>query len=67
MSQTDPQYIQDPQSCSFHGDDDRRRYQRRQNMERRQLIRFDLSHVKRRSGQDRRVLSGNLNRTRSSH
>lgn len=37
------------------GDDDRRRYQRRQIKDRRELIRFDLNHAKRRSGNDRRA------------
>ncbi|HAO24156.1 MULTISPECIES: hypothetical protein [unclassified Methylophaga] len=56
MSQSEQQCVQDPGFGQYDGDDDRRRYQRRQGIERRQLIRFDLTHIKRRSGRDRRLL-----------
>lgn len=58
MSKTEQQRVQDPEYGQFDGDDDRRRYKRRQGLERRELIRFDLSHVKRRSGKDRRSPPG---------
>jgi len=63
MSFSEPQRVQQPEHGCVDGDDDRRRYQRRQNKERRELIRFDLNHVKRRSGQDRRVIPGKQNGT----
>lgn len=56
MSQFEQQRVQDPEYGQFDGDNDRRRYHRRQAVERRELIRFDLSHIKRRSGRDRRLL-----------
>jgi len=55
MSQSEQQRVQAPEYELCDGDDDRRRYQRRQSLERRESIRFDLSHVKRRSGHDRRL------------
>lgn len=61
MSFSKPQRIPQPEHDGVDSDDDRRRYQRRQNKERRELIRFNLNHVKRRSGQDRRVMAGKQN------
>jgi len=59
MSRTEQQYVLDPEYGQFYGDDDRRRYQRRQVQTRREQIRFDLSRVLRRSGRDRRSLPVN--------
>tara|TARA_R110000823_G_scaffold298688_1_gene419110 strand:- start:165 stop:380 length:216 start_codon:yes stop_codon:yes gene_type:complete len=66
MIKTEQQRVQDPEYGQIDGDDDRRRYQRRQGLDRRELIRFDLSHVKRRSGRDRRLVPGNQ-QTRKNH
>jgi hypothetical protein len=55
MSQSETQRMPNPEYGQYDGDDDRRRYHRRQDTERRQLIRFDLSHANRRSGRDRRM------------
>lgn len=66
MSKTEQQRVQDPEYGQIDGDDDRRRYHRRQGLDRRELIRFDLSHVKRRSGRDRRLVPGNQ-QTRKNH
>lgn len=60
MSQSEQQYVLDPEYGQFYGDDDRRRYQRRQSLTRREQIRFDLSHSLRRSGRDRRLLPTKL-------
>lgn len=57
MSQPEAQRPQQTQQVQYDGDDDRRRYHRRQIRERRQLIRFDLRHANRRSGRDRRKSS----------
>ena len=65
MSRTEQQYVLDPEYGQFYGDDDRR-YQRRQLQTRREQIRFDLSHVLRRSGRDRRLVPGNQ-QTRKNH
>lgn len=54
MSQPEAQRPQQTQQVQYDGDDDRRRHHRRQVKERRQLIRFDLSHANSRSGRDRR-------------
>lgn len=57
MNQPEKQRLQETQQVQYDGDDDRRRYHRRQGRERRQLIRFDLRHANRRSGCDRRKSS----------
>lgn len=66
MSQPARQFGLDPEYGQFYGDDDRRRYQRRQSLTRREQIRFDLIHVLRRSGHDRRLLTGHQ-QTRKNH
>jgi hypothetical protein len=66
-SQSESRRVQDPDYGFYNGDDDRRRYQRRQLTERRELIRFDLNHIKRRSGQERRVMPSTTQNARKQH
>lgn len=66
-SQSESQHVLDPDYGFYNGDDDRRRYQRRQIKERRELIRFDLNHIKRRSGQDRRRMPSSPQNVRKQH
>ncbi|WP_176718910.1 hypothetical protein [Methylophaga muralis] len=67
MSQPEQQYGLDPEYGHLWGDDDRRRYQRRQGLTRREQIRFDLRHVLRRSGHDRRLLTSDQQARKNHH
>lgn len=66
-SQSESHRVQDPDYGFYNGDNDRRRYQRRQLKERRELIRFDLNHSKRRSGHDRRMMPDRSQNVRKQH
>ncbi len=56
MSQSEQKYSRESNDDQFDADNDRRRYKRWHGSDRRELIRFNLSHTKRRSGTDRRLL-----------